>query len=87
MSRKAYPTELSNAEWAILAPLSPPAHKGDRPRTTQMPEVCNAIKPAEKTATTPVVTVFSIFSILDSGSPTQLRNSIEIPKTYKHKPC
>jgi putative transposase len=43
MSRKAYPTDLCDAEWLILAPLIPPAKSGGHPRTTDMPEVCNAI--------------------------------------------
>jgi putative transposase len=43
MSRKAYPTDLCDAEWVILAPLIPPAKSGGDPRTTDMREVCNAI--------------------------------------------
>lgn len=43
MTRKAYSTDLSDSEWAILAPLIPPAKFGGHPRTTDMPEVCNAI--------------------------------------------
>ena len=38
-----YPTDLSDEEWAILAPLIPPARSGGRPRTTNMREVMNAI--------------------------------------------
>lgn len=43
MTRKAYSTDLSDSEWAILALLIPPAKFGGHPRTTDMPEVCNAI--------------------------------------------
>lgn len=43
MTRKAYSTDLSDSEWAILAPLIPPAKSGGHPRTTDMREVCNAI--------------------------------------------
>jgi putative transposase len=43
MSRKAYPTDLCDAEWVILAPLIPLAKSGGHPRTTDMREVCNAI--------------------------------------------
>ncbi len=34
---------LSDAEWALLEPLIPPARKGGRPRTTDMREVVNAL--------------------------------------------
>jgi putative transposase len=43
MPRKPYPTDLSDAEWAILAPLIPAAKLGGHPRSTDMREVCNAI--------------------------------------------
>ncbi|WP_267255671.1 transposase [Nostoc sphaeroides] len=43
MRRKSYSTDLNDSEWAILAPLIPPAKSGGHPRTTDMPEVCNAI--------------------------------------------
>lgn len=38
-----YPSDLSNAEWAIIEPFVPPAKPGGRPRTTDMREVVNAI--------------------------------------------
>jgi len=38
-----YPTDLTEAEWTILAPLIPAAKPGGRPRTTDMREVLNAI--------------------------------------------
>ena len=38
-----FPSDLIDEEWAILAPLIPPAKPGGRPRTTQMREVMNAI--------------------------------------------
>ena len=40
---KRYPTDLTDPEWAILAPFIPPAQVGGRPRTTDMREVVNAI--------------------------------------------
>ena len=43
MPRKAYPTDLTDAQWAILAPLIPPAKPGGRPREVDMREVLNAI--------------------------------------------
>jgi putative transposase len=41
--RRAYDTDLTDAQWAILAPLLPPAPGGGRPRTTDLREVLNAI--------------------------------------------
>ena len=38
-----YPTDLTEAEWTLLAPLIPTAKPGGRPRTTDMREVVNAI--------------------------------------------
>jgi putative transposase len=41
--RQVYPDDLTDAQWAILEPLLPPAPGGGRPRTTAMREVLNAI--------------------------------------------
>jgi putative transposase len=41
--RRAYETDLTDAQWAILEPLLPPAPGGGRPRTTDLREVLNAI--------------------------------------------
>ena len=38
-----YPSDLTEAEWTLLAPLIPTAKPGGRPRTTDMHEVVNAI--------------------------------------------
>ena len=38
-----YPSDLTDAEWALIAPLLPPARPGGRPRTTDLREVVNAI--------------------------------------------
>jgi putative transposase len=38
-----YPTDLTETEWPLLAPLIPAAQRGGRPRTTDMREVVNAI--------------------------------------------
>lgn len=43
MSRKAYPSDLSDAEWLILEPLIPAAKPGGRPRTVDMREIVNGI--------------------------------------------
>ena len=38
-----YPTDLTDTEWTLLAPLIPAAKPGGRPRTTDMREVVHAI--------------------------------------------
>jgi putative transposase len=43
MNRKPYPTDLTDEEWAILAPLIPPAKPGGRPREVDMREVLNGL--------------------------------------------
>lgn len=41
--RKSYPTDLTDAQWAIIALLLPPAKHGGRPRTVNLREVVNTI--------------------------------------------
>ena len=41
--RRVSEDDLTDAQWAILEPLLPPAPGGGRPRTTEMREVLNAI--------------------------------------------
>src|SRR5215207_7775420 len=43
MSRRAYPTDLTDAEWAILAPLVPPSQPGGRPPAHARHELINAM--------------------------------------------
>lgn len=43
MNRAAYATDLTDAEWACLAPLLPAAKPGGRPRSIDLREVLNAI--------------------------------------------
>lgn len=38
-----YPSDLSDAEWALVAPLIPPAKHGGRRRTVNVREVLNAV--------------------------------------------
>jgi putative transposase len=49
MRQRAYPSDVTNAEWKILEPLIPPAKEGGRPRTTDMREVLNAIFYVDRT--------------------------------------
>ena len=41
--RKPYPSDLSDEQWAILAPLLPPPVPAGAPRTTDLREALNAI--------------------------------------------
>src|SRR5487761_199990 len=45
VTRKAYPSDLTDEQWAILEPLVPPARteQGGRPREVNMREVINTI--------------------------------------------
>ena len=43
MDRKPYPSDLTDAQWRILAPLLPKAKPGGRPRTVDLEEVMNGI--------------------------------------------
>lgn len=38
-----YPSDLNDAEWALIAPLIPPARRGGRRRSVDVREVLNAI--------------------------------------------
>ena len=42
-TRTAYPSDLSDEQWAILEPLVPPAKRGGRRREVDMREVINTI--------------------------------------------
>ena len=43
VSRKAYPSDLTDAQWAIVEPLLPAAKPGGRPRSVDLREVLNSI--------------------------------------------
>ena len=43
MSRKPYPSDVTDKEWEQIEPLIPKPKRGGRPRTTNMREVFNAI--------------------------------------------
>src|SRR5688572_3535811 len=38
-----YPSDLTDAEWALVAPLIRPAKRGGRPRSVNLREVLNAV--------------------------------------------
>ena len=48
-SRKAYPTDLSDDQWAFLEPQIPAAKHGGRPREVNMREVINTILYLDRT--------------------------------------
>ena len=41
--RRAYPSDLTDAQWQIIEPLLPSPKPGGRPRTTNLREVVNAV--------------------------------------------
>jgi putative transposase len=43
MKRRAYPSDLTEDQWALLSPLIPPANPNTRPRKTDMRERVNAL--------------------------------------------
>jgi transposase len=52
MSRPAYPSDLTDAQWRVLDPLIPAAKPGGRPRSADMREVVNAILYVARNGTT-----------------------------------
>jgi putative transposase len=44
MARRAYSTDLTDAEWRVLEPLIPPAKSGGRPRSVDVREIVNALR-------------------------------------------
>jgi putative transposase len=43
MSRKPYPSDLTNEQWEVIRPLLPAAKPGGRPRSVDLREVVNAL--------------------------------------------
>lgn len=43
MTRKPYPSDVTDEQWALLGPLLPPARPGGRPREVDIREVVNAL--------------------------------------------
>ena len=44
---RRYPSDLTDAEWALIAPFIPPPRSGGRGRKTDMREVLRGIGPRE----------------------------------------
>ena len=49
MTRKSYPTDLTDGQWAIVEPLIPPERGGGRHREVDMREVINALLYLDRT--------------------------------------
>lgn len=43
MASQVYPSDLNDAEWALLSPLIPAAKPGGRPRSVAMRRILNGI--------------------------------------------
>ena len=43
MKRKPYPSDLSDAQWALLEPLMPKAKQSGRPRRVELRQIINRI--------------------------------------------
>jgi len=43
MNRAAYPSDLTDAQWALIEPWIPPARPGGRPRSVNLREIFNGI--------------------------------------------
>lgn len=43
IKRKSYPSDLTDKQWKIIAPLIPPPKWGGRPREADMREIINAV--------------------------------------------
>ena|SRR5579862_2786993 len=43
MNRPSYPTDLTDGQWELIAPLLPPPKPGGRPQTVDRREILNAI--------------------------------------------
>lgn len=49
METRRYPTDLNDAEWALVAPHIPAAWRGGRPRTVDARELVNAMRYVART--------------------------------------
>ncbi len=43
MARKPYPSDLTDEQWTLIAPMIPPEKPGGRPREVDMREVVNGV--------------------------------------------
>ena len=50
---QGYPSDVTDAEWALIAPMIPPPRRGGRPRNTDMRAVFNAVRYVVRTGCQP----------------------------------
>src|SRR5208337_4599954 len=60
-----YPSDLTDAEWAVVEPMIPPAKRGGRPRDVNVREVLNAIFYVLSTDLPPKSTAHYYFMLWD----------------------
>ena len=48
-TERCYPSDLTDAQWALLAPLIPPPKPGGRPRRLDLRQVVNAVFYVDRT--------------------------------------
>ena len=48
-AERQYPSDLTDAHWALLAPVMPPPKPGGRPRRIDLRQVVNAIFSVDRT--------------------------------------
>ncbi len=88
VSRKEYPTDLSDEQWALIEPLIPPAKPGGRPRGVNLREVLNSILYLNRTGCQwemlphdllPKSTVYEYFALWrDDGTLTAMLTSLRV---------
>ena len=88
VTRKAYPTDLSNEQWALIKPLIPAAKSGGRPRGVDLREVLNSILYLSRTGCQwemlphdllPKSTVYEYFALWrDDGTLTTMLTSLRV---------
>ena len=88
VSRKAYPTDLSNEQWVLIEPLIPAAKPGGRPRGVDLREVLNSILYLHRTGCQwemlphdllPKSTVYEYFALWrDDGTLTTMLTSLRV---------
>lgn len=88
ISRKSYPTDLTDTQWNLIAPLLPPAKHGGRPRTVNLREVVNTILYLNRTGCQwdmvphdllPKSTVYEYFSQWrDDGTLTKITDALRM---------
>ena len=88
ISRRVYPTDLSNEQWALIEPLIPAAKPGGRPRGVDLREVLNSILYLNRTGSQwemlphdllPKSTVFEYFALWrDDGTLTAMLTSLRV---------